>query len=94
MTEIKTREPLTLHVRAGRREQRGFITVVKDTIHFHRSRIQPSVTFGTDFESQSARERGRHERIIYPHWRSRSTSLRNSLVARNVRVSQLCKPVG
>src|SRR5262249_12702661 len=40
------------------------------------------VTFGTDFQSQRARERGRHERIIYSHRRSRSTSLRNSLVVR------------
>ena len=73
MAQVKTREPLTLQVRAGRREQRSFVTVIKDLIHFDRGRAQPSVRFGTDFQPQSARERGRHEHIIYSHWRPRST---------------------
>src|ERR1700676_4857423 len=43
--------------------------------------------FRTDLQTMSARERERHESIICLHWRSCSTSLRNSLLGRNVRVA-------
>jgi|KBSSwiStaDraftv2_1062776.scaffolds.fasta_scaffold03387_14 hypothetical protein len=43
------------------REQRGFTIEIEDLVHFYGGRAQPSVRFGTDFESQSARHRAANQ---------------------------------
>ena len=91
--QIKTRQPFAFQIRAGRRQPRGLVTEVEDLIRLSRGRAQPSVGFPTDFQFQSARERERHEHIVYFHRRLCSLAMRNSLVARNVLVSHLFRTI-
>src|SRR5665213_1618653 len=85
--QVKAGHPFALDIRAGGRLEAGLIAIVKDLIYFNCSGVEPRIGFPTNLQTQRARDRDRHERIIALHWRSCSTALRKSLVGRNVHVT-------